>query len=435
MAEVQTQISFNREGFERFLASLSEPNWMTELRREAFELFEKAEWPGRSSEEWSRTDLRMFNLDKFKLLESSGDDLVQATLTEGVEIGGQVVSNNGETVTSTLSEKWAMKGVVFASWDSAIRDHEELVKKCYARRLIDCQTDKFAALQAAFACGGVFAYVPRNVYVSEPLYFLSTIDGGVDLGFTMVVLEEGAEAAVLCEYRSHRDDAAGVHCGAIELLVGPRANLRFVNLQDWGRSVWHFAHQKAKVERDAALQWTIGALGARLAKVNQQVELAGVGANCQVNGVMFTEARQHLAYHTLQHHAAPNTRSDFLYKAALQDQSRTVWQGMIKVDPAAQKTDGYQRNDNLLLSPQARADSIPGLEIEADDVRCTHGSTSGKVEEELIFYAQSRGYTRKEAIQLIVTGFFQQVFDRIPLEAVRDSLSKSIASRVRDIQG
>jgi Fe-S cluster assembly protein SufD len=147
---------------------------------------------------------------------------------------------------------------------------------------------------------------------------------------------------------------------------------------------------------------------------------------------MFTEEKQHISYHTLQHHQAPNCRSDFLYKAALQDKSRTVWRGMIKVDKGAVKTDGYQRNDNLMLSTQCRADSIPGLEIEADDVRCTHGSTSGKVDEELIFYCQARGLTRQEATRMIVSGFFQQVFDRITIESVRDALGNAISRRVRE---
>ena len=231
---------------------------------------------------------------------------------------------------------------------------------------------------------------------------------------------------------SSDETAAAMHCGAIELFVGDRANLRYVNLQDWGQKVWHFSHQKAKVGRDANLQWTVGALGSRLSKVNQSVAQAGVGSTVQVNGVMFTEDKQHLSYHTLQHHQKAHCISDFLYKAALQDKSRTVWRGMIKVDPDAQKTDGFQRNDNLLLSTKARADSIPGLEIEADDVRCTHGSTSGKVDEELVFYAQCRGYTRKEAIRAIVTGFFQQVFDRITIESVREALALAIARRVRD---
>jgi Fe-S cluster assembly protein SufD len=173
-------------------------------------------------------------------------------------------------------------------------------------------------------------------------------------------------------------------------------------------------------------------MGSRLAKVNQHVELAGRGAACQVNGVLFAEGKQHISYHTLQHHVAPSCRSDFLYKSALQDKSRTVWRGMIKVDPAAQKTDGYQRNDNLLLSSSARADSIPGLEIQCDDVRCTHGSTTGKVDEELIFYAQARGLTRQEATRIIVSGFFQQIFDRITIDSVREALGHAILRRVRE---
>jgi Fe-S cluster assembly protein SufD len=147
---------------------------------------------------------------------------------------------------------------------------------------------------------------------------------------------------------------------------------------------------------------------------------------------MFTEGRQHLSYHTLQHHCAPSTKSDLLYKGALQDEARCVWRGMIKVDPAAQKTDGYQRNDNLMLSEHARSDSIPGLEIEADDVRCTHGSTAGRVDDEQVFYARCRGLTRKEAIRMIVAGFFQQVFDRVTIESVREALGHAIGRRIRE---
>jgi Fe-S cluster assembly protein SufD len=301
-------------------------------------------------------------------------------------------------------------------------------------RAFDSSYDRFAALHAAFWSGGTLLFVPRGVSVEQPLHTMSVLaDHSVDMGRTLVILEDGAEATLLSELRSPNHAAIGLHCGAVELLVGPGAHLRYVSLQDWGHGVWHFSHQKALVDRDASIQWTIGALGSRLAKVNQHVALVGAGASSQVNGVMFTEGQQHLSYHTLQHHQAPSCTSDFLYKAALQDRSRTVWRGMIKVDPKAQKTDGYQRNDNLMLSTTARADSIPGLEIEADDVRCTHGSTSGRVDEELIFYARSRGLTRKEAIQTIVSGFFQQIFDRITIPSVREALGTTIAQRVRAV--
>jgi Fe-S cluster assembly protein SufD len=299
----------------------------------------------------------------------------------------------------------------------------------------DQDYDKFAALHAAFFCGGQFLYVPRGVVLNKPLHLGSLLtDGSTDLSHTLIVLDEGAEATVLHECAGAHAKAGGLHLGAVELIQQPGSHLRYVNLQEWGLKTFHFAHQKARVDRDATLQWTIAAMGSSLSKVNQTVELIGPGADSQVNGVMFSEGRQHLAYHTLQHHIAPNCHSDFLYKSAQQDHSRTVWRGMIKVDKAAQKTDGYQRNDNLVLSTKSRADSIPGLEIEADDVRCTHGSTTSKVDEEQIFYARCRGFTREEATRMIVTGFFQQIFDRITIESVRDALGASIARQVREYE-
>ena len=333
-----------------------------------------------------------------------------------------------------MDKELKQQGVIFGSLDALILEHGELLEGVLFEKAFD-REDRFAALHAACWTGGQFLYVPRGVHVEQPFHVLSSLsDGAVDLGHTIVILEDGASATLLAETASTSENAESLHCGAIELIVGDRANLRYVNLQNWGQRVWHFARQKAVVGRDAQLQWTSAAIGSRLSKVNQHVVLDGQGANSQMNGVLFTENKQHLSYHTQQYHKKPNCYSDFLYKAALQDKSHTVWRGMIKVDEGAQQTDGYQRNDNLLLSNNARADSIPGLEIEADDVRCTHGSTTGKVDEEMIYYAQCRGFTRKEAMRLIVTGFFQQIFDRITIESVRDALGLAIARRVRDYE-
>ncbi len=427
--------AFNQEGFDAFLSSRDEPEWVARQRREAWDAFVGGEWPGRSHEEWLRTDLRLFNLDRFQCsLDASDDESLTPCLAEGVELAGRSRSVNGASRLSEISDHWAQKGVLFGSLEQLVREHGDLLKP-HLHRAVCPNQDRFSQLQAAFWSGGHVLYVPRGVVVDEPFHALSLLAAdGVDLGRTLIILEDGAEATFLYESASVDEQSAGMHCGATELIVAPGAVLRFVNLQNWGDRVWHFAHQKALVDRDASLQWTIAALGSRLAKVNQHVGLVGEGARCQVNGVLFTEGTQHLSYHTLQHHEAPGCNSDFLYKAALQDKSRTVWRGMIKVDNKGQRTDGYQRNDNLLLSSSARADSIPGLEIEADDVRCTHGSTTGRVDEELIFYAQCRGFTRQEAIRAIVTGFFQQIFDRITIESVREALGDAIAKRVRDYE-
>jgi Fe-S cluster assembly protein SufD len=393
--------------------------------------------PTTREEEWMRTDIRLFKLDRFALPAVALPDVVlpAALLAEGVDLSGQHVSINSRSSESRLDARLVEKGVIFCSLDEAVAEHGDLLRPYFERQLIDPHKDKFASLGAAFWMGGTLLYVPQGVVISQPLHALAVLaEDGVDLGKMVVVLEDGAEATLLSETASSDPSGGGLHCGSIELFVGKEARLRYVNLQNWSEHVWHFAHQKGVVGRDAQLQWTIGALGARLAKVNQHVAMNGPGAWVEVNGVMFTQGRQHLSYHTHQHHQAPSCHSDLLYKTALQERSRTVWRGMIKVDKAAQKTNGYQRNDNLMLSRDARADSIPGLEIEADDVRCTHGSTSGRVDEEQIFYAMARGFTRKEAIRMIVTGFFQQVFDRIPTESVRDALGEAIGRRVRDIE-
>jgi Fe-S cluster assembly protein SufD len=434
MLDTMSQLGFTRTGLEAFLESRSEPGWLTDSRRVAWERFNELDWPAPHDEEWSRTDIRLFKLDRFgPSLDTAPIADQSGLLAEGVDLGGRSLAVNSRPAGAVLHDKWRAKGVLFGSLDELVNEHESLVRENLLQRAVNPHADRFAALHAAFWSGGHFLYVPRGVVIDDPLFALSVIrEGGSDFGHTLVILDEGAEATLLSEYASPNEETAGLHCGAIEILLSAGSNLRYVNLQNWGMGVWHFAHQKAIVGRDASLQWTLGAMGARLAKVNQHVELVEPGANCQVNGTMFTEGKQHLSYNTLQHHVAPHCRSDFLYKAALQDKSRTVWRGMIKVDPGAIKTDGYQRNDNLLLSVACRADSIPGLEIQADDVRCTHGSTSGRVDEELIFYACCRGFTRQEAIQMIVTGFFQQIYDRITIPSVRDALGRAIARRVRE---
>lgn len=431
-------LTFDAAGFDAFLASRNnEPQWLTELRRESFAHAEAMDWPARRSEEWIRTDIRMFQLNKFSppMPVESGDTLPSAhQLRDGIDPCGVIETVDSHIVSESLDDELAAKGVLFGSLERMCGEEPDKVRP-FLYTVVDPDYDKFAALHAAFWSGGQFLYVPRGVVIEKPIYIGSMMrDGGIDTTHTLIVLEDGAEATVIHESNGVDSGASGLHLGAVELVQKPGSHLRYVNVQEWGHKTFHFAHQKATVDRDAQLQWTVAAMGAGLAKVNQSVDLVGPGADSQVNGVLFTEGRQHVAYHTEQYHRAPNCHSDFLYKSAQQDKSRTVWKGMIKVDKIAQKTDGYQRNDNLVLSSHARADSIPGLEIEADDVRCTHGSTTAKVDEEQIFYARCRGFTRKEATRMIVSGFFQQIFDRISIESVRDAMALAIARQVREVE-
>ncbi len=429
--------AFDRDGFTRFIEQQVEPKWLTQRRQDAWNIYESIEWPNPRDENWMRSDFRGFRISKFAPNIDASVEIPNTTpvrLLDGVDVSGSIRSINGIVVNESLDSELASKGVIVGSLARCARDHSELVET-HLHKSINSSVDRFAALQQAMWSDGYFVYVPKNVRVPLPIHIHAAMgDGQVDLSHTLIVLEQGAEATVLFESSSPSEQAQGLHCGGVELVQRGGSHLRYVNLQDWGRNAWHFAHQRASVGRDATLQWTVAAMGSRFAQVDQRVELVEPGATSQVNGVMFTRDRQHLVYNTLQHHVAPHCRSDFLYKSVLQDRSRTVWRGLIKVSEGAQKTDGYQRNDNLMLSEAARADSIPGLEINADDVRCTHGSTSGRVDEELIFYAQSRGFTRSEAVRMIVTGFFQQIFDRITIESVRDALGAAIARQVRQYE-
>lgn len=437
IASAPPATGFTQEVFDAFLASRDEPAWLTDRRVAAWRAFLELGMPSNRDEEWMRTDIRLFKFNRYTPFAELPPEveLPPALLAEGVELGGHSVSLDSRSRDNELAAQWANQGVLFGSLDQLIVEYGDRLRPYLERQLVNPADDKFSALNAALWSGGNLLLVPRGVCVTDPFHTLSVLsNGGVDLGRTLVILESGAEATLLTETASTELEGGGLHCGAIELIVEQGARLRYVNLQNWGSGVWHFAHQMGHVGAQAGLQWTIGALGGRLAKVNQRVALTGEDAEAQVNGVMFTHGKQHLCYNTHQHHKAAYCRSDLLYKSALQDLSRTVWRGMIKVDKKAQRTDAYQRNDNLMLSAAARADSIPGLEIEADDVRCTHGSTSGRVDDQLLFYAMTRGYTRKEAVRMIVTGFFQQVFDRITIESVRDALGEAIGRRVRDIE-
>jgi Fe-S cluster assembly protein SufD len=232
------------------------------------------------------------------------------------------------------------------------------------------------------------------------------------------------------EAASPTEDGQALNGGIVEGYVGQNAKLTFVELQSLGRHVYNFAHERIRVARDGSVDWIYGALGTQLTKAFSDLDLEGEGSTGRMSGFFFPDQDQHLDLDTQQNHHAAHTTSDLLFKGAMLGKSRSVWQGMIYVAPDAQKTDGYQANRNLVLDKTARVDSIPGLEILADDVRCTHGSTVGKIDPEHMFYLQSRGIVEKEAERLIVEGFFTPVMDRIPFEKVRDRLMAAIQTRL-----
>ena len=292
--------------------------------------------------------------------------------------------------------------------------------------------EKFAAHNAALWKHGLLVHVPRGAVVEKPLYvrIANAVEGGSLFWRLLVVAEPESRFAVIEEYASASPELSAYSNAAVEIVVHDGAKVEYVSVQNLSRGTWHFASHHARVERDAELDWVTGGFGSAKGKVRIQNDLAGPGATSRVTGAYFADGTQHLDYDTFQEHMAPNTTSDFAFKGALRDTARTVWRGMIRVEEGAQKTNAYQENRNLLLSKTAHADSIPGLEILANDVRCTHGATLGKVDREQLFYLMTRGLTRAEAERMIVLGFFQDVLDRVALGPVREALTAALEARI-----
>jgi Fe-S cluster assembly protein SufD len=292
--------------------------------------------------------------------------------------------------------------------------------------------EKFAAHNAALWEHGLLVHVPKGVVLEQPLYVRvsNSVENGALFWRLLVVAEEDSRFSVIEEYASASPSLPGYSNAVAELFVGRAAKVEYVSLQNLSRETWHFASHRASVERDAELDWVAGGFGSKKGKTRIENDLAGEGATSRVTGAYFADGEQHLDYDTFQQHVGPSTTSDFAFKGALRDRATAVWRGMIKVEKDAQKTNAYQENRNLLLSPKAHADSIPGLEIEANDVRCTHGATVGQVDREQLFYLMARGLSRGEAERLIVRGFFADVLDRIELDPVREALGAALEARI-----
>lgn len=433
-AAAKQDFSFNKELLR--LEGLSD--FIKAYRSEAWEAFQKLPIPSTQDEAWRRTDLRAFTPNSLRLPEDGAYTRLPAhpkallrPLTAD-EHGGQILLLAGGSQIH-LDAQLAAKGVVFTDLLTAEKEHPELLARIMGK-IVRPDEGKFAGLAGALAQNGILLYVPRGVVVEQPLQSLLWGPGAnlVHLSYIMVVLEEGASATYVHESASPGESGVqSMHAGIVELMIGPSANLKFVELQSWGEHVWNFSHERALVERGGNLDWIFGAIGSRLTKNFSELNLVGEGSVGRMSGFYFTDGIQHLDHDTQQNHLAPHTTSDLLFKGALLGKSRSVWQGMIYVAPGAAKTDGYQANRNLVLSDEARADSIPGLEILADDVRCTHGATVGRLDQDQVFYLLSRGIPREEAERLIVEGYFDPIMQRIPFEGVRERFQTAIEEKMK----
>jgi Fe-S cluster assembly protein SufD len=442
--DLKTTTSFDAEWAARAegrAQEAHEPAWAAARRRAAADALKALKFPDRNDELWRRTDFRSLEAELPKLdpfattAKARGLDDLPGPILErlaGETAGmGLVVQRNGEVVLEMTHPELEKQGVIVCSLERAMREHSDKVSAVYGTMIAD-DLDWYTALGAALRTGGAFVYVPDGVEAALPIRLFQWLDSAGTLAAprTVVVLGRNARATVVEEQLSETTAGIAFSNAGVEVFVGDDSKLVFGTLQDWGRNVFHYSNARASVGRHAELQWIQTVLGSRMAKSNSYFDLAGSGSQAFVHGFMFGDQRQHFHLHTLQRHLVDHTTSDLLIKGCLKDKARSIYQGLIQVSEGAQRTDAYQANRNLLLSEQARADSIPGLEILANDVRCTHGATIGNVDEEQMHYLMARGLPRNEAQRLIVEGFFAPVLDRIPLESVRERLRDVIRHKI-----
>ena len=382
---------------------LQEPHWLSQKRDGAKERGGALELPTPKAKGWEFTDLSELDLDAYPEAVATVDGLSGA--------GGD--------------------GVIVMPLAEAAVEHAELVEEHLGR--IVAGDDPFTARNEARWRDGVFVFVPRNARLLDPLRVTVSASAGSEIEWrALVVLDEGAEAEVWERYESEDGDG-GLFNGVVELVVGDGANLRYVCEQELSARSWVFATQRAEVGRDASIEWVALGFGSGRGKVRMETKLAGRGSSAKVTGAYAGDGAQHLDYDTTQEHAAEDTTSDLAFRGVLADRSTAVWRGMIRVDPGAQRTDAFQESRNLLLSTEAHADAIPGLEIEADDVRCTHAAAVAQVDPDQIFYLSAHGLAAEEAKQLVVEGFLQELVERAAEGPIRELLREELERRLGEL--
>jgi Fe-S cluster assembly protein SufD len=431
---------FTEDAMAELIQRRAEPDWMRERRLEAWRIYQEIPMPTQQDEEWRRTSLRdVLHLDQVDLdvpwQKPEGTLLPEAERKE--KFGGFLGIHDGRPVEYMLGDDLKERGVIFTDMATAVEERPDLVREYFMTRCVPPGDSKFAALHAAFWDTGTFLYVPKGVAVELPLRSIvsASLDGTASLSHTLIVLDEESQATFAEDFTSPTGKASGFSSRVTEIILKRGTNLHYAGLQHWGKSVLDFHTERVVLERDSTVILQTIELGSRLSKGRVEAILAGDGASAKLLGLYVEDGRQHLDRYTLQDHRAANGTSDLLFKGVLTDRSRSVFSGLIRVSPEGKKTAAYQQNRNLLLSPGARADSIPNLEIGANDIiGCTHGATVGKVDEEQLFYLMCRGLSRIEATHLIVEGFVDPLIEQVPITGLREALRQEIQARVSVLQ-
>ncbi len=417
-----------------------QPEWLKAFRQEGWNTFEKLPMPGRKDEQWRFSNLKAFNLEEAMLGVAVTSEALEA-IKEGskrqLETGGALVFANGvEVEVQELSEELAAKGVVFTTLEKAIVEHEALFRQHFMVQGAHLGSDKFAALHQAHVGTGSFLYVPEGVECEVPFevfYWLSG-ENAVVFPHTLIIAGKGSKVTLVDHFRSVDAEAKGFACGVNDLYVGEGAEVIYLCDQDWGTKVAAVQMNSSIVEKEGHVASLNLNLGGEYSRVESRSRMAGENSRSDMLAATLADSSQIFDLRTYQDHGARNTYSDLLYKNALTDRSRAVFSGLIRVEEGAHQTDAYQTNRSLILSDDAESDSMPGLEILADDVKCSHGSTASPVDEDELFYFLARGIDRASARQLVVLGFLGEVWNRIPNSTIAEKMTARVAAKFADIK-
>jgi Fe-S cluster assembly protein SufD len=380
---------------------------------------------------WEFTDLTGVDVDAYAPVEAGEGDASAVDRAEAIFDAPEGAIRIAQVDGRPLGEGIGAAGEpIVMPLDVALERYTELVEPHLGS--VVPAGDPFVARNDAAWTGGAFVYVPRGKTLEAPamLAQIQDLSGRAAVRRTLIVLEEDAQAEVWEQHLSAGDEVDGLSNSVVELVVGPNARLRYVYAQAASTKSLVFGTHRAVVDQNGSLEWIALGFGAGNGRVSMETQLRGRGAEARVTGAYAIGGRQHIDFDTLQEHAAPNTTSDLAFRGVLAGRSSSVWRGMIKVDPGAQQTDAFQDNRNLLLSKKAHADAIPGLEILANDVRCTHAAAVAQIDREQLFYLMSRGLTRDSATRLMIDGFLQSLVERLGEGSLHDAVSAALERRL-----
>ncbi|MGB5063927.1 MAG: Fe-S cluster assembly protein SufD [Candidatus Competibacter sp.] len=415
-----------RQQFTAFAAGRREPDTIARLRREGLDRFASLGWPTRQQEAWCLTDLgALAQID----LQRPTDALVDAGVLPALDLPTHRLTFVNGRFAPGLSRLRELPGqALIASLGQALLTHPERIEP-HLERLPGLSQHPFTALNAAFWEDGAFVYLPRATAVETPLHliFHATGDDIAVYPRLLLVLEEGAQATVVVEYRGK---GRYLNAPVAELQLGAGAVLHYHQVQEEASSAFHLGGVRVRQDRDSQANLHLVSFGGQLARTDLDALLDGEGASCVLNGLILANDQQMGDYHVRVEHAQPHGSSEQLFKSVLDGRARSVFDGMIHVRPHAQKTDARQTNRNLLLSKQAQANANPRLEILADDVKCGHGSTTGFLNPDALFYLRARGIPAAQARTLLVHAFANDSLNRIQLTPLRERLASSLAARL-----